>query len=120
LHTWPEPQLVPLPRLACAHTPEPSQVSLVQRFPSSVQGVLRGRLVVAQPPLPSHVELPWHVVGAQAYAVPPQVPLVQTSLLVQRVLSLQAEPFVWLDQASVAFAGVHTWPALAGFTAAAA
>ena len=80
----------------------------MQRLPSSAQRVPIAVLVMMQPPLPSQLELAWQFVAIHAYAVPPQTPPVQTSLLVQVLLSLHAVPFALSDQARVAVAGVQT------------
>jgi hypothetical protein len=56
------------------------QTSLaVQAWPSS-HGVVSGLGVTVQPPEPSQMDVAWHIVGVQGLEVPPQAPLVQTSL----------------------------------------
>src|ERR1019366_9454769 len=85
LHTRPAPQLVPLTTAGCWQLPEPSQGSLVQGLPSSGPEAPRILPTPAQPPMPSHVEDVSQLVAEQVYAVPPQTPLVHTSVFVQRL-----------------------------------
>jgi hypothetical protein len=58
--------------------PVPPQTQ--QLHSGSEQVVPFALLVVEQPPLPSQLELFWHEVGVQVYAVPLQIPATQTSL----------------------------------------
>jgi len=53
----------------------------------------------------------------QTTAVPAQVPLVQTSFVVQASPSSQFVPSLALDQALALLAGLQTWQGLAGFAA---
>jgi hypothetical protein len=53
---------------------------------------------------------------APLVTVPPQVPLVHWSLLVQGLPSLQVVPLAWLVHAEVDTLGLHTWQALLGLT----
>ena len=55
--------------------------------------------------------------SSQLYAVPPQVPAVHTSFLVQALPALQLVPSPWLLQLVVACAGLQTLQAFAGLLA---
>jgi hypothetical protein len=63
LHTSPVPHDVPSEAFGCVQLPEPSQVSVVQGLPSSVQEEPEPALTIVQPPLPSQVELVWQSVA---------------------------------------------------------
>jgi hypothetical protein len=95
-------------------------VSLEHALPSSGHAAPLGSFTTVQPPLPSHVELAWQLVGVHVYAVPPQVPAAHTSFFVQAFPSSHAAPSARLDHAVVEVAGAHARQALAGFTAPAA
>jgi hypothetical protein len=60
----------------------------VQAMPS-LQPVPLGLLPTMQPPLPSQVDEEWHWPAVQLYVVPTHAPLLQTSVWVQAVPSLQ-------------------------------
>jgi len=61
--TVPPPQSVPSGNVGCVHVPTPSQTSEEQGLPSSVQVAPVDLLTTTQPPLPSHVDDAWQVVG---------------------------------------------------------
>jgi hypothetical protein len=102
------------------HVPAPSHVSLEHGLPSSLHAVPLALFTIVQPPTPSHVALSWQSVAVHEYAVPPQVPAVQTSLFVHALPSSHTVPSATLLHAVVELAGVHTKHAFAGFTAPAA
>jgi hypothetical protein len=114
LQIKPEPHAVPAGPLGWLQLPAPSQLSLVHGLPSSVHDAPLALLVTLQPPLPSQVELLWQLVGEQVYAVPPHVPLVQTSFFVHALPSLHVVPLVALDQLVVEAPGLQTWQGLPG------
>ena len=76
----------------CAHAPD-WQISEVHAIESLEHDVPSLLLLAEQPPAPSHVDDVWHSFAAHVYAAPPHVPLVQTSLLVHALESLQDVPF---------------------------
>jgi hypothetical protein len=89
-----------------------SHVSLVQGLPSSVHTVPPGLFTTVQPPMPSHVELCWQVVGVHVNALPLHIPPVQTSALVHAAPSLHVLPFALFGFEHVPSAGLQvptTW-----------
>jgi len=99
--TRPLPHDVPSGSVAWAHVPAPSQASVEQGLPSSGQAAPLALSTTVQPPLPSHAELCWQLVAAQAYADPPQTPAVHTSVEVHASPSLHAVPLATRDHAVV-------------------
>ncbi len=91
LHTSPEPHEVPSGSGASTQVPFPSQlpVAAAQALPVPGHLVPEVASTIVQPPLPLQVELAWQLVGVHEYAVPAQVPFVQTSLSVHAFWSLQ-------------------------------
>jgi hypothetical protein len=65
LHTSPLPHGVPSGSSGWMQLPAPSQLSIVQGLLSSGHAVPWAALTIAQPPLPSQVELAWHTPGLQ-------------------------------------------------------
>jgi hypothetical protein len=114
VQSTPPPHGVPSASDACAHVPAPSHESEVQGLPSSGQGTPLPLSTTVQPPRPSHVELCWQLVAVHACAVPPQVPVVQTSAVVHESPSSHGVPSAtggWEQPV----AGTHvpaTWHAL--------
>jgi hypothetical protein len=101
----------------CAQVPAPSHASPWQGFPSLGHDTPLTLFTIVHPPLPSHVELAWQLVGVHVCRVPPQVPALHASFEVQASPSLHEVPFAASDHAVVEIAGAHTWHAFAGFFA---
>src|SRR5437870_8148349 len=94
------------------HTPPVHSSVLVHALPSS-QAVPLALLAKLQVPSPLQVPAWWHWSGAaQVKAVPPQVPAVQTSFLVQAVPSSHAVPSAAAGFEHMPLVGSHvpaTW-----------
>jgi hypothetical protein len=82
-------------------------MSAVQGLPSSGQPTPLPLFTMVQPPSPSHVELCWQFDGVHTYVVPLHAPAVHTSLIVQALPSLHAEPSGLAGLEQVPFAGLH-------------
>ncbi len=65
------------------------QTSLYVQALPSLQPVLSGLFATVQPPFPSQMDEDWHMVGVQLYELPAHAPLLQTSLKVHVLPSLQ-------------------------------
>jgi len=63
----------------------------VQELPS-LHCVVSGLFVTVQPPLPSHADADWHMLGVQLYMLPTQAPFLHMSPDVQVWPSLQPTP----------------------------
>jgi hypothetical protein len=82
-------------------------VSLEHALPSSGHATPAPLFTIVQPPLPSHVDVAWQLVGVHVYAVPPQAPFVQTSFFEQALPSLHAVPLALLGFEHTPVAGLH-------------
>jgi hypothetical protein len=112
--TSPGPHGVPSPSVGWVQVPAPSQASPWHGLPSLGHVAPLGFSTMAQPPLPSHVELTWQLVGEQLYGVPTQLPALHASPDVHALPSLHAVPSGALDQVLVDVDGTQAWHGFAG------
>jgi len=110
LHSSPAAQVTALPAV---HAPDWHVSPLVQALPSLhvVPSLAAG--FEHMPSAGLHVPATWHEsLAVQTFAVPPQVPLVQTSLVVHRLPSLHVVPSVAAGFEHMPVAGLQapaTW-----------